>query len=58
MTVEMRATAAGHRLAQRNLNGRVVWWWQRLDDPEDTRPPCWLERRQALSYMDGLLQRS
>lgn len=38
-----RATAAGYRLAQRTLNGRLVWWW--------------LERRQALSYKDGVLQR-
>jgi hypothetical protein len=34
-----------------------VWWWQRLDDPDDTRQPGWLERRQAISYMEGLLQR-
>ncbi len=58
MSTEARATAAGYRLARRNLDGRLVWWWQRLDDPNDTRQPCWLERRQALSYMDGLLQRS
>jgi hypothetical protein len=53
MGVEVRATAAGYRLAQRSLNGQLVWWWQRLDDPDDTRHPCWLERRQAISYMRG-----
>ena len=58
MDVEVRATAAGYRLAQRNLNGQHVWWWERLDDPDDTRQPCWLKRRQAISYMEGVLQRS
>ena len=58
MDVEVRATAAGYRLAQRRLKGQLVWWWQNLDDPEDTRQPCWLERRQALSYMQGVLQRN
>jgi hypothetical protein len=56
--VEARATSAGYRLAQRNLAGQLVWWWQLVDDPEDTRQPCWLERRQALSYMEVFLQRS
>ena len=56
--VEVRATAAGYRLAQRSLNGQLVWWWQNVSDPDDTRQPCWLERRQALSYMEGVLQRS
>ena len=51
------ATAAGYRLARRRLNRRLVWWWQRLDDPDDTRQPCWLEDRQALSYMEGVLAR-
>jgi hypothetical protein len=55
---EARATTLGYRLAQRSLKGQLVWWWQRLDDPDDTRQPCWLERRQALSYMEGVLQRS
>jgi hypothetical protein len=58
MGVEARATTAGYRLAQRSLKGQLVWWWQILDDPDDTRQPCWLERRQALSYMEGVLQRS
>jgi hypothetical protein len=58
MEVEARAVAAGYRLAQRSLNGQVVWWWQLVDDPDDTRQPCWLERRQALFYMEGVLQRS
>jgi hypothetical protein len=35
-----------------------VWWWQLVDDPDDTRQPCWLERRQALSYMEAVLDRA
>ena len=58
MGVEARATAAGNQLAQRSLNGKLVWWWQLPADPDDTRQPWWLERRQALSYMEGVLQRS
>jgi hypothetical protein len=58
MDVEVRATAAGYRLAHRSLNRQHVWWWQSLDDPDDTRQPCSLERRQALSYMERVLQRS
>ena len=57
MDVEDRAATAGYRLAQRRLNGRLVWWWQLFADPEDTRQPCWLERRQAISYMQGVLRR-
>jgi hypothetical protein len=47
--VEYRAEAAGYRLSRRNLRGQLVWWWQRVDDPDDTRQPCWLERWQAIS---------
>jgi hypothetical protein len=57
MDVEERAATAGYRLARRTLNGQLVWWWQLITDPEDTRQPCWLERRQAVSYMQGFLQR-
>jgi hypothetical protein len=57
MSIETRAIAAGYRLARRRVNGQLVWWWQRSDDPEDTRQPCWLECAQALSYIDGVLQR-
>jgi hypothetical protein len=57
MDNEARATNAGYRLAQRRLNGQLVWWWQLVDDPDDTRQPCWLERWQAISYMQGLLRR-
>ena len=57
MNVEECATAAGHRLSRRSLNGQLVWWWQLVDDPDDTRQPCWLEKRQALSYMEGMLDR-
>jgi hypothetical protein len=53
MTVEVRAASVGYRLAQRILKGQLVRWWQRLENPEDIRQPCWLERRQALSYMYG-----
>jgi hypothetical protein len=54
---ETLAATAGYRLAQRRLNGQLVWWWQLVDDQDDTRQPCWLERREALSYMEGVLQR-
>jgi hypothetical protein len=37
MEVEARAETAGYQLAQRPLKGQLVWWWQRLDDPNDTR---------------------
>jgi hypothetical protein len=57
MNVEVRAVTAGYQLAQRPLKAQLVWWWQRLADPDDTRQPCWLERRQAISYMEGVLQR-
>ena len=55
--VEERAEAAGYRLARRSLRGQLVWWWQLCADPDDTRQPCWLERRQALSYMEAELDR-
>jgi hypothetical protein len=58
MDVEARATTAGYRLAQRSLRGQLVWWWQNLADPDDTRHPCWLERPQAISYTEGVLQRT
>jgi hypothetical protein len=29
----------------------------RRADPDDTRKPSWLQRRQALSYMEGVLVR-
>jgi hypothetical protein len=56
--VEKRATAAGYTLARRSLKGELVWWWQLIADPDDTRQPCWLERRQALSYMEAVLDRA
>jgi hypothetical protein len=55
--VEYRAGVAGYRLARRSLRGQLVWWWQLVADPDDTRQPCWLERRQAISYMDAVLDR-
>jgi hypothetical protein len=55
--VEDRAGAAGYRLARRTLRGQLVWWWQVIADPDDTRQPCWLERGDALSYMDDMLHR-
>jgi len=51
------APAILSRLARRSVNGRRVWWWQLVADPEDTRQPCWLDRRQALSYMEAVLDR-
>ena len=56
-TVEDRAEAAGYRLARRSLRGQLVWWWQVIADPDDTRQPCWLERRQAVSYKEAVLDR-
>ena len=35
MDVEERAAAAGYRLAQRSLKGKLVWWWQLLDPVPD-----------------------
>jgi hypothetical protein len=55
--VEERATAAGYRLARRSLKGQLVSWWQLVADPGDTRQPCWLEQRQAVSYMEDMLDR-
>ena len=55
--VEDRAEAAGYRLARRSLRGQLVWWWQLIADPDDTRQPCWLERCQAVSYMEAMLDR-
>jgi hypothetical protein len=55
--VEERAEAAGYRLARRSLRGQLAWWWQLIVDTDDTRQPCWLERRQALSYMEAVLDR-
>jgi hypothetical protein len=55
--VEERAEAAGYRLARRSLRGQLVWWWQLIADADDTRQPSWLERRQAVSYMDDMLNR-
>jgi hypothetical protein len=46
VNVEARATTVGYRLAQRSLNGQLVWWWQLVANPDGTRQPCWLERRQ------------
>jgi len=58
MDTEAVAAANGYRLTHRNLDGRLVWWWQLVANPEDTRQPCWLERRQAVSYMRDALQRA
>ncbi len=56
-TIEDRAEVAGYRLATRSLRGQFVWWWQLIADPDDTRQPCWLERRQAIRYMEDMLDR-
>ena len=56
--VEARALGAAYRLAQRRLDGQLLWWWRLIADPSDTRQPCRLERGQALSYMEGVLQRN
>jgi hypothetical protein len=51
------ARPAGYGLAPAKPpgTGRVVW--QLVAGPDDTRQPCWLERRQALNYMAGVLDR-
>lgn len=51
--VEARATGAGYRLARRSLKGQLVWWWQLLDDPDDTRQPCWLEEASGALVHGG-----
>jgi len=55
--VGARGGAVSYRLAQRSLKRQLVWWWQLLDHPDDTRQPCWVERRKALSYMEAVLDR-
>ena len=49
MGVEAGAAIAGYRLAQRHLKEQLVWWWQRLDDPDRASRAAWnvVRRSQA-----------
>jgi hypothetical protein len=50
-------TAASERaftLEERALRGQWVWGWPRGDD---TRSPCFLTEREALSYVADRLRR-
>jgi hypothetical protein len=53
---EVLAAAAeeGFELEERPLRDKWVWGWCRDDD---TRWPCYLERRQALNWMRDRLNR-
>jgi hypothetical protein len=55
--VDVLAEAAerGFTLEERPLRGRWVWGWRRGDD---TRWPCFLTEREALSYMADRLRRT
>jgi hypothetical protein len=55
--VGVRAAAAerGFELEERPLLGQWVWGWRRRDD---TRFPCYLSEREALSYMADRLRRT
>jgi hypothetical protein len=49
------AAEQGFTLEERPLPGQWVWGWRRGDD---TRWPCFLIEREALSYMADRLRRS
>jgi hypothetical protein len=49
-----RAGERGFQLEERPLRGQWVWGWRRGDD---TRHPCFLTEREALSYMADRLRR-
>ena len=52
MDVRAEAAERGFTLEERPLRGKWVWGWRRGDD---TRWPCFLTEREALSYIaDGL----
>ena len=55
--VDVRAEAAqrGFELEERPLHGQWVWGWRRGDD---TRFPCYLSEREALSWMADRLRRA
>jgi hypothetical protein len=45
----------GFELEERPLRGQWVWGWRRDDD---TRFPCYLSEREALSWMADRLRRA
>jgi hypothetical protein len=50
------AAEQGFQLEERPLRGRWVWGWRGATD--DTRWPCFLTEREALSYMADRLRRT
>jgi hypothetical protein len=54
MQVIEQARERGFELEERPLAGRWVWGWRRGDD---TRHPCFLTEREAISYMRDRLTR-
>jgi len=55
MGVREEARQRGFTLEERPLRGQWVWGWRRGDD---TRWPCYLTEREALSYMADRLRRT
>jgi hypothetical protein len=53
--VRDEAAARGFQLEERLLRGQWVRGWRRGDD---TRFPCYLTEREALSYMADRLRRT
>jgi hypothetical protein len=49
------AAERGFTLEERPLRGQWVWGWRRGDD---SRWPCFLSEREALSYMADRLRRT
>jgi hypothetical protein len=54
MDVRAAAATEGFELDEKPLDDRWVWAWHRGDD---WRWPCYLEERQALSWMADRLRR-
>jgi hypothetical protein len=52
--IEEAALLAEFELVPRMLNGQLVYGWQR---GTDTRFPCFLTEREAVSYMEDRLRR-
>jgi hypothetical protein len=55
MEVIEEAREHGYELEEGPLNGQWVWGWRR---GHDTRWPCFLTEREALSYMADRLTRT
>ena len=54
MNVLVEAAEQGFTLEERPLRGKWAWGWRRGDD---TRWPCYLSERDALSWMADRLRR-